>query len=150
MSHLSIDHYMVALRARAGAALDDDTAEEVRGHLEDAARESQLRGLESGESARAAVRRFGPPEEIGLAFERARRVRRPFLRGPRPLLAVASSLAALGGGAVAAAHTPQQAPARHARVHHAYYSHPAARAARAAPAARAARRPATAATERGR
>jgi hypothetical protein len=147
MSHLSIDHYMVALRARAGAALDDDTAEEVRGHLEDAARESQLRGLESGESARAAVRRFGPPEEIGLAFERARRVRRPFLRGPRPLLAalvVASSLAALGGGAVAAAHTPQQAPARHARVHHAYYSHPAA------PAAPAARRPATAATERGR
>lgn len=147
MSHLSIDHYMVALRARAGAALDDDTAEEVRGHLEDAARESQLRGLESGESARAAVRRFGPPEEIGLAFERARRVRRPFLRGPRPLLAalvVASSLAALGGGAVAAAHTPQQAPTRHARVHHAYYSHPAA------PAAPAARRPATAATERGR
>ncbi len=119
MTTAAIDRYIAALRARAGMALDDDVAEELRGHLEDAANDLQMRGLDPAESAREAVRRFGPPDELGPVFARAHRTRRPLPHGPRSLVAalvVASLLAVLGGSAGAAARAPQKVLVRHA--HH--------------------------------
>jgi len=106
---MNIDRYLASVRA--GAALDDDAVEELRAHLEDAATDLQLRGLDPSASRREALRRFGQPEDIGAAFVRARRIKRLGLYGPRSLLAalvVALSLAVLGGGAVAAARVPRQ------------------------------------------
>jgi len=108
---MNIDRYIASVRTRAGAALDDDAAEELRAHLEDAANDLQLRGLDPSVSRREALRRCGQPEDIGAAFVRARRVKRLGLYGPRSLFAalvVALSLAVLGGSAVAATHAPPQ------------------------------------------
>ncbi len=124
MTITSIDRYIATLRA--GAALDDDTAAELRGHLEDAANDLQMGGLNPAESAREAMRRFGPPDDIGMAFARAHAARRPFMpimRRPRSLvvaLVAALALAILGGSAVAAARTPGQSSIRQVRAH----SHP--------------------------
>ena len=80
---MNIDRYIASVRTRAGAALDDDAAEELCAHLEDAARDLQLRGLDPPASRYEALRRFGQPEDIGAAFVRARRVQRLSFYGPR-------------------------------------------------------------------
>ncbi|HVC82343.1 MAG TPA: permease prefix domain 1-containing protein [Chloroflexota bacterium] len=79
-----------------------DLTEELRGHLEDAAQELQLAGMNSLDSEREAMRRLGSPKVIAAAFrtERKRASRRP------RVLAGAAALAAslLGSAAVSAAH----------------------------------------------
>src|SRR5579875_3924109 len=105
---MSIDRYVTSLRARLPIAPCQaaEVAEEVRGHLEDAARDLQMGGLAPGESEREAIRRFGPADEIASALvrvERARRQRRASTRGLVAALLAAAALAALGGSAAASA-----------------------------------------------
>lgn len=112
---MAIDHYVTALRTRLPFASCHaaEVTEEVQGHLEDAARDLQMAGLSPYESEREAIRRFGTPDEISGALIRAERAWRQSRASARGLLAAtlaAAALAALGAGAVAAAHTPS-APA---------------------------------------
>lgn len=107
-----IDRYVTSLRARLPLPplRAAEVAEEVRGHLEDAARDLQMRGLTPHESEREAVRRFGAPEEIAGVVARAERAqrgqRRARTRGLVTATLAAAVLAALGGSAVASAYTP--------------------------------------------
>jgi hypothetical protein len=123
---MNIDRYITSVRTRAGSALDDDAAEELRAHLEDAANDLQLRGLDPAASRDEALRRFGQPEDIGAAFVRARRVKRLGFYGPRSLVAalvVALSLAVLGGSAVAATHAPPKTMRQGTRHYNLHYAH---------------------------
>jgi hypothetical protein len=108
---VSIDRYVATLRARLPLpnCQAQELADEVRAHLEDAARDLQMAGLAPQESEREAVRRCGPPEQIVAALTQARRSerRRSSAAGPRlfaALLVAAVTLAALGGN-VASAYT---------------------------------------------
>ncbi len=106
---MAIDRYIMAARARMAALSDDaqadETAEELRAHLEDAACELQLRGIDPCESEREAVRRFGASDDVAVALAAAHRRR---VSGRRSLLAalVVAALTILGSGVVASAHTP--------------------------------------------
>ncbi len=112
---MAIDRYIMAARTRMATlstdADADETAEELRAHLEDASRDLQLRGVDPRESEREAVRRFGASDDVAVALVAAHRRRVP---GRRPLLAalVVAAIAVLGSGVVASAHTPSpMAPA---------------------------------------
>lgn len=116
---MGIDRYITSLCARLPLPPfhASEVAEEVRGHLEDAARDLQMAGLTPGESEREAVRRFGAPEEVAGALVRAERARRGQRRArTRGLVAAtlaAAALAALGGSAVASAYTPPASAGLH-------------------------------------
>lgn len=119
---INIDRYIAAVRAHSGVPLDDETAEEMRAHLEDACYDLRMAGLNPQESAREAVRRFGPSADISLLFARERQERRRDLRArrARSLLAsllVAAALAALGTDAVTAARAPHHTTVRHYPIH---------------------------------
>jgi hypothetical protein len=105
---MSIDRYVTMLRARLplSPSRAAEVSEEVRGHLEDAARDLQMAGLAPDASEHEAIRRFGAAEEIAAAMARANRRRRPATRGVLSALVVATALVALGGSAVSAAYTP--------------------------------------------
>ncbi len=106
---MAIDRYVMAARTRMATlstgADADETAEELRAHLEDAACELQLRGIEPRESEREAVRRFGASDDVAVALVAAHRRR---VSGRRSLLAalVVAAITVLGSGVVASAHTP--------------------------------------------
>lgn len=108
---MTIDHYVTSLRGRLPIAPSRvaEVAEEVRGHLEDAARDLQMGGLSPSESEREAVRRFGSADEIAGALARAERARRrqrwASTRGLVAVTLTAAALAALGGSAAASAYT---------------------------------------------
>jgi anti-sigma factor RsiW len=107
---MSIDRYVTGLRARLPITPSQaaEVAEEVQGHLEDAARDLQMGGLSPSESEHEAIRRFGPADEIADALvraERARRQRRASTRGLVAAMLAAAALAALGGSAAASAYT---------------------------------------------
>ncbi len=110
---MAIDRYIMAARTRMATlstgADADETAEELRAHLEDAACELQLRGIEPRESEREAVRRFGASDDVAVALAAAHRRR---VSGRRPLLAalVVAAVAVLGSGVVVSAHTPSPTP----------------------------------------
>lgn len=115
---MSIDRYVVTLRTRLilPRAQAAEFADEVRAHLEDAARDLQMSGLDPRESEREAVRRFGPPDEIAAAARTQHSQRRLLSLSisttrstmhARPLVALMAAiivLAALGGN-VASAYT---------------------------------------------
>ncbi len=116
---MSIDRYVISLHEHLTAAMGrggdpsarraatrqaDDLAEEVRSHLEEAARDLQLAGISPGESERRAVGRFGPPDEIATALARSCRRERPRARPVAGLLVAAALMAVLGGSAVATAY----------------------------------------------
>ena len=106
---MSIDRYVSTLRARLGGPIRvDETLEEVRGHLEDAAHELQMAGFSRADSEREAVRRFGEPDEIAAAMTHARK-REARRDGRLAAVLVAATLLLLGGNAVAFAntHTPR-------------------------------------------
>lgn len=107
---MSIDRYVVALRAHltASPARAAELSEEVRGHLEDAARDLQMAGLSPLESELEAVRRFGLPEEIAAALAPMRNAPRRPTRLTVTLLAAAALTIALGGSAVASAYVVPQ------------------------------------------
>lgn len=102
---MSIDRYVSTFRVRLGSPIrGDETVEEVRGHLEDAAHELQMAGFNRADSEREAVRRFGEPDEIAAAMTRARK--REARRDARlAAVLVAATLLLLGGNAVAFANT---------------------------------------------
>ena len=106
---MAIDRYIMAARTRMDTLSDDaqadETAEELRAHLEDAARELQLRGVDPRESEREAVRRFGASDDVAMALVAAHRRRIPGRRALSAALAVAA-IAILGSGVVVSAHTP--------------------------------------------
>jgi hypothetical protein len=113
---MAIDRYIVELQARLGAT-DADASEELRAHLEDAAHDLERAGVAPDESEREAIRRLGSPEEVAVAFAAERR---EYRRGSRPLIAAllaATTLAILGGSAVAAANTPAPAVPSHGRAY---------------------------------
>src|SRR5581483_9115523 len=85
-----------------------ELSEEVRGHLEDAARDLQMAGLPPCESEHEAVRRFGLPEEIAAALAPARNAPRRPTRLTVTLLAAAILTIALGGSAMASAYVAPQ------------------------------------------
>ncbi len=90
----------------------DEAVEEMRAHLEDSVHDLQMQGLNPDRSVREALHRFGPVEDVTRAFvdlARTRPGRRRTGGGKRravlATLAVAATVAVLGGGAVASAHT---------------------------------------------
>ena len=107
---MSIDRYVVALRAHLTVppARVAELSEEVRAHLEDAARDLQMAGLSPRESEREAVRRFGLPEEIAAALAPVRSAPRRPTRLTVTLFAAAAFTIALGGSAVASAYVAPQ------------------------------------------
>jgi hypothetical protein len=111
---MGYDDYLSALGQAIplNQSASSEIAEELRGHLEDAAYDLQLTGMRREASEQEAMRRLGRPELIAEAFKnQPRRVPPALFRRPRLLLAVtALSLGLLGGAAVAAAHA-EHAPA---------------------------------------
>lgn len=108
---MSIDAYVTTLCARLTIPRTQaaELSDEVRGHLEDAARDLQMAGLGPRESELEAIRRFGPPDDIATAVLQTRRTerRQAARRGTRmagAVLAAAIVLAALSGN-VASAYT---------------------------------------------
>jgi hypothetical protein len=105
---MGFDDYLSSFRDSVPVErpVSPELAEELRGHLEDAAYDLQLAGMRREASEQEAMRRLGRPELIAAAFSRQpRRTPSSLLRRPRLLLAVAAlSVGLLGGAAVAAAH----------------------------------------------
>lgn len=113
---MAFDFYLRQVRTSLDtpAALNPELTEELRDHLEDAAHDLQLTGMQRAESEQEAMRRFGAPEVVAEAFRRAERRRSPgaLLHHPRSWLAVAAlATALLGGAAATAAHTQHPIPA---------------------------------------
>ncbi len=117
---MGFDDYLSALgnSIPANRSISSDLAEELRGHLEDAAYDLQLDGMRRDASEQEAMRRLGRPELIAEAFKDQPRRNSPgLLRRPRLLLAVAAlSMGLLGGAAVAAAHAEHTPTPMHATI----------------------------------
>ncbi len=104
---MSIERYVATLRARLPLppTQAQELADEVRAHLEDAARDLQMAGLTPQDSEREALRRCGPPEQIVATVAQMRRWESRRATGPRlatALLVAAVALVALGGNVASA------------------------------------------------
>lgn len=119
---MSTERYVATLRA--GLPLPptqaQELADEVRAHLEDAARDLQMAGLTPQDSEREALRRCGPPEQIVAAVTQMRRWESRRTTGPRlaaAMLVAAVTLVALGGNVASASGAHSNARPTLVRTH---------------------------------
>jgi hypothetical protein len=106
---MQIDAFLAALETALcdEAGRERELIEELRGHLEDAARDLQLAGWNVDASEAEAVRQCGRPEEIIAALRASRGSIMRALHHSRAILAGAvltTALLCFSGGMVAAAH----------------------------------------------